>query len=372
MASKLGFLIGRTRLLAVEEAVSLVERLTKGPTVVSVTEDIGGDRYFAKMPGIRHMRFGGDGSRRYAATLGFQPLTLTASPVDETLLTGLITESPDELYYRVNILKSDKKLRGGYNAFWDGGGSRLSISHGPNPSVSVSLDVENELLRANWRDLLDRAGLDERKVRLSGSGAGAVVAEFDESVPFESRLTDGPTMNQLLVETPAFSRDNPQTRKGELTGLSLFGRVSSGDPKSGELWQQTRQIWAAWREMLPGKLEFWDITFDLPLDCWEPCREWINRNLPGPFVGRMKGGTATADVTGILRNECEVGQYVELCWKRVRGRITIIAGIRETGGWRIQLSGVDELNEAKAAATREAFLKLADRDDLFEGIAPSP
>ena len=350
--------------------MTLVERLAKGPTVASVTEDVGGYRYFARIPGIRHMRFGGDGSRRYATSLGFMPVALTASPVDETLLWQLVDESPGELYCRIDILKSDRKLRGGYNAFWDGEGSRLSICRGPNLSVSVSLDGAKEQRLAKWRYLLDRAGLDENKVSLADSGDGEVIAGFDESVPFVSRPTEGPPTHQLQVDPPVFARGNPEARAGKLSGLSLWGCESSGNPRSGELWQQAREIWAAWREVLPGTLEFWDISFDLPRDCWEPCREWINGNLPGPFVGYMGWRTAAADVAGILRNETEEGQYVELCWKRVRGRVTIIAGIREPGGWRIQLSGVDELNEAKAAATREAFLKLAGREDLFEGYEP--
>jgi len=365
MASKIGYLIGKTRILAVEEAVALVERLSKGAMVAPVTDDNGGYRYFSEIPGIRHMQFGRDGWR-YPAALGFEPTALTATPVDGALLERFLMDSPDELHFRINILKTNRMLRGGCNAFWDADGSRLSIARGEVLSTSVSLDDASQRSHAKWRDLLDRAGLDPSKVSLTDSEDGNVAAEFGPAVPFELPFRENPTMNQVLVEMPVFSREAPEARKGKLTGLTLFGRTIQGDAKSRDLWQRMKQIWARWRESLSGKFEFWDISFNLPVDCWEPSRAWINANLPGPFIGRLGGGTATADVAGILRSESEAGQYVELCWKRVRGRVAIVAGIREADGWRIQLSGYDPLNEAKAAATREAFLKLAGCDDLFE------
>lgn len=369
MASKLGYLIGTTRTLSVEEAVCLAGRVTKGPTVGSVTDPGGAYRYLEELPGIRHMRFAALDPGHTAATLGFEPVPLTATPADEVLLGRLLHQSPVELCYRINILRSDKKLRGGYNAFWDADGTRISIHHNSPEESSISLNTRfgptSHGSLTKWRELLEKAGFGERDVHLSVSGTGELMAEFDRDVAFEQRQSENPTPNCLMVDANTFSRDEPGLRSGQLTGLTLHGRGVTGDPVSMDLSARMKRIWAAWREALPAKNEFWEVSFNVPIDRWEACRPWINANLPGPYVGSLKWGTATADVEGILKSEKEVGQYVELCWKRIRGRVTIVAAIREEGGWRIQLSGYDELNEAKAAATWEAFLKMAGRDDLF-------
>jgi hypothetical protein len=191
------------------------------------------------------------------------------------------------------------------------------------------------------------------------------VASFRGDLPCAEHSNPAePDYDRVMVSSRAYNP--PETLGGRLGGFGLEAYTRPGAAGFGPFWEDFKVIWLKWRSAISSKHEVWALTVMPEYANWNENREWINRKIPGPFEGMIRWGTETDDVVELLREETGAGEYVELCWKRVGGRVLVVAGVRENDGWRLDLIGTKDIGPDKAAITRKEFEKLTGRDDLFE------
>jgi len=349
-----GILVGKSVPLPASIVQEALAALTRGGVADKVSGVSGSVRFFDQLPRISHLTYKTFEPNSLPRAYPLAPLSICRSAVSNEVIGKLLKEAPDSVGFSVHLVKSTKKL--GKGEVGDLAGIDLSIGRtfGPLGKVaSIALGwnypqsskAEQRLKFPVIRDCLASVGMLSPDVELTELADGNVGCRFNRD--FSVYFGEGEVpYDELLIDAKSIYNP-PNLREGPLESIRLKSFTNAYESGFGAYWSRFRDGWLTWRGIAPGEFERWAVEVTPDLRRWNEAAAWINENLQGPFEGVLGVGMKTDDVRALLNDDTGVGEYIELCWKKVRGIPLLVSTVRTAEGWILQVIAQKPLRPEK-------------------------